>query len=232
MPHVYRHIRLDTNMPFYIGIGVDDDFVRAYEDRKGRRSEWWLRIAKKYGFSVDILFENISIEEAKKKEVEFIKLYGREDLGTGTLINQTNGGDGCNGWMADKATKEKMKAAAKIRGTWMLNTPEIIEKRANSMRGKKRTIQQRGNISKSLKGKKQPIELIEKIRATKLLPENVEKSRNQPNCKKVICLNNGIVYRSAAEASRQLGIERSAISMCCLGTRNHTQNFKFTYYKN
>lgn len=229
MPHVYRHIRLDTNMPFYIGIGQDDDCIRAYEDREGRRSKWWLRIAKKYGFSVDILFEDISIEEAKKKEIEFINLYGREDLGTGTLINQTNGGDGCNGWKANDITRERMRKAAKIRGTAMLNTPEIIEKRANSMRGKKRTPEQIEKLAAWQRGVKKPKELVEKMRATLLLPENVEKRRNQPNCKKVLCLDNGVTYRSCAEAGRQLKIERSAISMCCLGVRGNAKGLKFIY---
>ena len=229
MPHVYRHIRLDTNMPFYVGIGQDDTLIRAYEDRKGRRSDWWLRIAKKYGFSVDILFEDISIEEAKKKEIEFINLYGREDLGTGTLINQTDGGDGCNGWKADDVTRERMSNAAKIRGTWMMNTPEIIEKRANSTRGLKRTPEQIERLTAWQRGIPKSKDLIQKMVATKMLPENVEKSRNQPNCKKVLCLDNGVIYRSCAEAARQLKIERSAISMCCLGVRDKANGLKFTY---
>jgi hypothetical protein len=229
MPHVYRHIRLDTNMPFYVGIGQDDTLIRAYEDRKGRRSDWWLRIAKKYGFSVDILFEDISIKEAKKKEIEFIQIYGREDLRTGTLINQTDGGDGCNGWKADDGTREKMSKAAKIRGTSMLNTPEIIEKRANSMRGKKRNAEQIERLAAWQRGIPKSKDLIQKMVATKMLPENVEKSRNQPNCKKVVCLETGIIYRSAAEASRQLNIHRSSISMVCLGIHKKANNLTFKF---
>ena len=134
MPHIYRHIRLDKNEPFYVGIGLDDIPKRAYETKK-RRSQWWNNIVNKYGYSVDILFENVTIDFAKEKEKEFISLYGRIDLGTGTLCNQTNGGDGINGWKASVETKLNMSKAAKIRCTAMLNTPEIIEKRANSMRG-------------------------------------------------------------------------------------------------
>ena len=229
MPHVYRHIRLDTNMPFYIGMGFDDNLKRAYE--KGfRRSESWNNIANNFGYEVDILFQDIPIDLAKEKEKEFIALYGRVNLGNGTLINLTDGGNGMEGWKPTKETLLKMKEAAKVRGTWMLNTPEIIEKRANSMRGKKRTAEQRGNISKSLKGRKQPIELVEKARATKLLPENVEKSRNQPNCKKVICLNNGVVYRSAAEAARQIFVSSSAISLCCSNKIQSVKGLKFKHY--
>ena len=230
MPHVYRHIRLDINMPFYVGIGLDDENKRAYETKK-RRSVWWNRIVNKHGYSVDILFDNIPIEEAKKKEKEFIKLYGREDLGTGTLCNQTNGGDGCNGWKASRETIERMKVAAKIRGTAMLNTPEIIEKRANSMRSKKRTDEQKERLSAWQRGIPKSKHLIEKMVATMRLPENVEKSRNQTNCKKVICIETEIVYRSAAEAARQLNIARSGISQCCLGTKKQYRSLTFKFYK-
>jgi hypothetical protein len=230
MPHVYRHIRLDTNMPFYVGIGQDDTLIRAYEDRKGRRSDWWLRIAKKYGFSVDILFEDISIEEAKKKEIEFINLYGREDLGTGTLINQTDGGDGCHGWKADDVTRERMSKAAKIRGTWMMNTPEIIEKRANSTRGLKRTPEQIERLAAWQRGIPKSKEFKENMSKSIMLNlELIEKRKNQPNCKKVLCLDNGVTYRSCAEAARQLNVTRSAISMCCLGVRDKANGLKFTY---
>jgi hypothetical protein len=228
MPHIYRHIRLDKNEPFYVGIGLDDIPKRAYETKK-RRSQWWNNIVNKYGYSVDILFENVTIDFAKEKEKEFISLYGRIDLGTGTLCNQTDGGDGMNGWKANAENKINMSKAAKIRGTAMLNTPKIIEKRANSMRGKKRTPIQCERLAAWQRGIPKDKEQIEKMRATKLLQENVEKSRNQPNCKKVLCLDNGIIYRSCAEAGRQLNVERSAISMCCLGKRDNAKGLKFIY---
>lgn len=218
MAHVYRHIRLDKNEPFYIGIGVDDLGRRA-RDNKARRSKWWNRIVEKHGYEIHILFEDVSIEFAKEKEKEFIALYGRLDLGTGTLCNLTNGGDGINGWKAPAETIERMKKAAKIRGTYMLNTPEIIAKRAESNIGKKRTPEQCEKLAAWQRGVPKPKDQIEKMRATKLLPENVEKSRNQPNCKKVMCIETQQIYKSVSEASRQLNIGRPFISMCCLGTK-------------
>ena len=228
MPHIYRHIRLDKNEPFYVGIGLDDIPKRAYETKK-RRSQWWNNIVNKYGYSVDILFENVTIDFAKEKEKEFISLYGRIDLGTGTLCNQTDGGDGMNGWKANAENKINMSKAAKIRGTFMLNNPEVIAKRANSNRGKKRTPIQCERLAAWQRGIPKDKEQIEKMRATKLLQENVEKSRNQPNCKKVLCLDNGVIYRSCAEAGRQLNVERSAITMCCLGKRDKAKGLTFTY---
>ena len=92
MAYVYRHIRLDKNEPFYIGIGNDTTFKRAKE--KARRSELWKKIVSKTEYEVEILFDDITYEEAKIKEIEFIQLYGRIDNRNGTLTNLTNGGDG------------------------------------------------------------------------------------------------------------------------------------------
>ena len=91
MAYVYRHIRLDKNKPFYIGIGNDTTYKRANE--KSRRNTYWNNISKN-GYRVDILFDNLSWEEACDKEKEFIDLYGRFDLGSGVLVNMTSGGDG------------------------------------------------------------------------------------------------------------------------------------------
>jgi hypothetical protein len=94
MAYVYRHIRLDKNEPFYIGISNDDKY-RATTKRK--RNIIWTRIVSKSEYEVEILFDNISWEDACKKEIEFISLHGRIDLQTGTLANMTNGGEGTVG---------------------------------------------------------------------------------------------------------------------------------------
>ena len=94
MAYLYRHIRLDTNQPFYIGISKfnDEVYSRAY-DKKGRNI-FWHRVANKVNFEVEIMIDNITWEQACEKEVEFIKLYGRVNLKTGILVNCTDGGQG------------------------------------------------------------------------------------------------------------------------------------------
>ena len=76
MAYVYRHIRLDKNEPFYIGVGSDNEYKRA-NTRKGR-NKIWNDIVNKSDFEVEIIFDNISWEEALLKEVEFISLYKRK----------------------------------------------------------------------------------------------------------------------------------------------------------
>ena len=48
--YVYEHVRLDTNLPFYVGKGSRKD--RALE--KSNRNPWWKNIVKKYGYRIVI----------------------------------------------------------------------------------------------------------------------------------------------------------------------------------
>lgn len=92
MAYVYRHIRLDKNEPFYIGICKHND--PYYKRAKSKlRNNIWKKIADKTDYEVEILFSNIDIEFAKNKEIEFIDLYGRICCGTGTLANIGGGGE-------------------------------------------------------------------------------------------------------------------------------------------
>ncbi len=74
MAIVYRHIRLDKNEPFYIGIGKNTQRAKT----KSNRNNHWLNVVSKTDYEVEILFENISREQAIKKEIELILLYGRK----------------------------------------------------------------------------------------------------------------------------------------------------------
>ena len=130
MAVVYRHVRLDTNEVFYVGIGNNEK--RAY-DKKRSRSNWWKSITNKTDYRVDVLFDNLNWQEACEKEKEFIKLYGRIDLGLGTLVNMTDGGDGSIGHR---------------------NSDDSNKKRSDKLKNRIMTEEHRRKISESLKGHK------------------------------------------------------------------------------
>lgn len=106
MAYLYRHIRLDKDVPFYIGIGIDSSYFRA--NSKKSRNDHWNKIVNKTDYEVEILFEHDDYDFIKEKEIEFIALHGRSDLGLGTLCNLTNGGDGCLGLVHSDEAKLKM----------------------------------------------------------------------------------------------------------------------------
>lgn len=90
--HIYRHIRLDKNEPFYIGKSNEKWYRRA-KDKTGR-NRIWKEITSKTKWTVEILMEGLTESEALKKEEEFIELYGRIDDNTGTLANLYAGANG------------------------------------------------------------------------------------------------------------------------------------------
>ena len=92
MAYVYQHIRLDKNQPFYIGIGTSEYYNRAR--RKKGRNKIWQRIFAKTDIKIEILFDNITWDQACEKEIELIAKYGRINNKTGILANLTDGGEG------------------------------------------------------------------------------------------------------------------------------------------
>jgi len=68
--YLYRHIRLDKNEPFYIGIGgfdkTDFEYKRAYD--KTRRNNIWKRIINKTDYRVEILMDELSFIECCERK--------------------------------------------------------------------------------------------------------------------------------------------------------------------
>lgn len=69
MFYIYRHIRLDTNEPFYVGKGSG---FRAYSKN---RNKLWKRIAAKATYKVEILKKFDNENDAYIFEEQLIKLY-------------------------------------------------------------------------------------------------------------------------------------------------------------
>jgi len=111
--YLYRHIRLDKNEPFYIGIGTKNkkdlefnDYFRA-TSRKSR-NKIWKSILAKTDYAVEILLESDNYDFIKQKEIEFIALYGRKNLNNGSLVNLTDGGDGALGVILSMEARQKI----------------------------------------------------------------------------------------------------------------------------
>ncbi len=100
---VYFHKRNDTNEVFYVGIGNP-----KRPSRKNSRSTHWWNIVNKVGYTIEILHEGLTWDEAVQYEVKYIKDFGRKDIGTGTLVNQTDGGEGCINNIVSKETRKKI----------------------------------------------------------------------------------------------------------------------------
>jgi hypothetical protein len=171
---VYKHVRLDKNEPFYIGIG---NLERAYTKRS--RNKYWRHIVKSVPYKVEILFEDLSLEEACLKEIELIKIYGRKDLGTGILVNMTDGGDlppshkgkvrsddfrkKCSESNKGRKLTDEHKKKLSESHKGFTPTEETRKKLSEVRKGKKFSPEHKNKISESLKGKKHSEETIQKL---------------------------------------------------------------------
>jgi len=167
---VYFHINSFTEEVFYVGIGTIKRPMQNY-----KRSDYWKNYVKKYGFKFKIIEEGIIWDDACKLEKHFISLYGRKDIGTGILINQTNGGDGTGGYAG--FWKGKKRPAA---------SEQTIKKcKENTTRywlGKSIPIDVKDKIANTLKGSKLSKETKEKLKGR--IPWNKGLKGVQPSTRK------------------------------------------------
>ncbi len=180
---VYRHIRLDKNEPFYIGIG--STLYRPYSE-KGRNKHWH-SVVKHTDYRVDIIFENVSKEFAMQKEIELIALYGKKQDG-GILVNVSDGGDNHH---SRKATDEEREERRK----------RMIEN--NHFAGRKHSEESKAKMRAAKLGTKRPPEGYIK-RAEKMKKYRGE---NHWGGKMLVHNETGIFYHTLLEATEAMGLK-------------------------
>lgn len=115
---LYVH-RNDVKGIFYVGIG---SLTRAYSTRG--RNQYWERIVNKYGYTVEILEDSLTWDEACEKEIYLISYYGRLNNNTGTLVNMTDGGDGVIN--LSEESRKKMSDAKIGKDPWNKGIPTNV----------------------------------------------------------------------------------------------------------
>lgn len=105
----YNGITFDFQ-PFYVGKGqgrrMNSHFDKHHRKVKSIKNHVIQKI-ENLGLEVirRKIFENLQDNESKNIEIDIIAKFGRRDLGTGFLTNQTFGGDGASGSISAKRKK-------------------------------------------------------------------------------------------------------------------------------
>jgi len=107
--YVYRDPRPSkNNQPVYVGKGTGDRDISHWSRGSHNKpfQDFIAHLKRRELIAVcDRVFETEDEDAAFAKEVELISLYGRRDLGTGSLFNRTDGGEGASGVIWTEAQK-------------------------------------------------------------------------------------------------------------------------------
>lgn len=210
MSIVYIHTN-KINGKVYIGITSKKNPQKRWEYGYGYKScPLFNRAIEKYGwnnFYHQIVYKDISFEEAKKKEIELIKQYHSNDKKHG--YNILEGGSGALGRKVTKQQKDKMSKAIKL---YYLNHPEhkqFLSNKASLRTGEKNPFY----------GKHHTIETKKSI-------------ANKQSKRKILCVETNIVYESTMDVERELGIYHSDISKLANGSiKGARKGLHFVYYE-
>lgn len=147
----YVYVYAVQGEPFYVGKGCDG---RAWSHLKRTHNEHLQRRIKKLlreGIVPEIdVYPCVSEVEAYATEQFLIKAMGRRDLGTGPLLNHTDGGVG--GSVVSAETRAKMSASHRGKK----QSPEHIANKAAARRGKQVSNETREKIAQANRGRKHP----------------------------------------------------------------------------
>lgn len=201
---VYTHTA--PNGKVYVGITNRTPKIRWGKDGIGyKRNAHFYGAIRKYGWNLikhEILFSNLSKEKACQIEIELIQKYDSTNRLNGYNIS-TGGESGTSGIKLSKETREKLSAAHK---------------------GRKLSEEHKKRLSESHKGAghggfvKGRI-VLEEIKA------KIAKKHFIP----IVCVQTGKVFKSSVEASKEMGLCKSAICMTLKGKRKHTRGYNFVY---
>jgi hypothetical protein len=236
--YVYQHTRLDTNEIFYIGIGTknineitfNSIYYRAFN--KASRSKIWKRIYNKSkNIKVDIIYESDCYESIFNKEKDLIRLHGRRDLGTGSLCNLTDGGEGrYNYKLSEESILKMRKSRTKLKNIKCINTGKIYE----TIRDLCQDMFNADYIQAIAKclDENSKLHTYKGYRFTLDLENNsIKKSSFY---RKVLCVDTGVIYNSVAECAEKMFGNKKYQNALSLNIRKDKlyRKIKFKYINN
>lgn len=124
--YVYLHRKKACGTPFYVGKGKGGRSASAHG-----RNPFWKKTVNRHGYYVEIVATGLQEWYAFELEKDLISLYGRRQDASGTLVNMTDGGEGCSGHKMTDESKAKISTSIKrVAQTdkWKKDRAEILKR--------------------------------------------------------------------------------------------------------
>ena len=224
--YVYMYRRSDTNDVFYIGKGKGyrAEMINGHNDH-------CIKIANKYGFSIDYVKKDISEQEAFDLERELIHKYVndygysieiegmRDRSNPHNLCNHTMGGEGNAGFKWDDEHKELFRQQTTARNAIFnpLLTRESIEKakltrKEQAKRGELyiQSEEYRKFQSERMKGDNNPAKTVEARKKLSQHASTWQRGGRNNKAKGIICIDNGLEFETQTQLAEYANIKRTA----------------------
>ena len=215
---VYQH-KNKINGKIYIGITMQKPEQRWRHGEGYKSSPHFYAAIQKYGwdnFEHNILFQNLTKEDACQKEQELIIKFNSINREYG--YNSTSGGDV---FIMNDETKQKISQVM-MGNKNNLGHPCSEEKKkkiSEAQKGKKLTEEHKQKLSEAAKKRHTP--------CSEQAKENIRKASHK---KPVYCEELNKIFESVQECSRQLGIPATNISKLCKGRGKTLKGYHLKYY--
>lgn len=204
---VYKHIC--PNGKIYIGITSQKPEKRWLNGKGYTNNDYFTKAIQKYGWERikhEILFENLTKEEAEQKEIELIAKYKSNQRGHG--YNISVGGScatlGLHWKYNDKQRERRRGKNHPLYGSHLTDEQrkhlsEINSGKNHPQYGTHRNEKTKKKISEHQKGK------VITVNQRKKISESL-KGNIPVNCKKIICVETGEIFNSVAMAQKTKNI--------------------------
>lgn len=197
---VYKYT--SPNNKYYIGQTCQSLTSRANQGQGYKESPKFYNAIKKYGFEnfkVEILKDNLTLEEANYWQTYYIHFY--QTLSDEYGYNLSTGGSNP---VPNEQTRQKMRQSR----LGYIHSEQTKEKIRKSHLNKNFSEQHKQHLSQT--AKKREIQGM----SGKHHSDQTKKKIGRKNSKPVLCIETNIIYPSAAQACRQLGLKSNHINDC------------------
>lgn len=239
---VYKHTTPSGKV--YIGITQQKPTDRWKNGRGYNKGQLFSKAIAKYGWDNikhEIIFQNLSKEEACEKEIEMIAKYHSNISENGYNVLE-------GGICSPPSAEARKKSSEVMKAKWQ--DADFRENTRTHMKGKKRSEKARENIAVAQKKRfENPLER-EKIsqrqigktrteeakkKTSETLKKHYEDAENIKHLieshpgKKIKCLETGEIFSSVRRASIKYSISHYSISLVCKGKRKTAGGYQWSY---